>query len=95
MDSKGILKGEPTEMAGEMIGAISGIKYTESGFELYEYEKESAKYKEIEETGTTVIEGFGFNINPTAYLDGYVLIVNEEAGNKAEIVKAFNEYFGK
>lgn len=42
---KGLLSGERTEMAADMVGAVSGFKY--GGTEIYEYDMESESYQTL------------------------------------------------
>lgn len=88
--SLGLVSEEPTEMAGDMIGAISGVKYSDSKVEIYEYDTTSAKYKEIVETGKTTIEGFGIEFAMTAVNGPYALYC-AEAANKDQLVEAFSK----
>lgn len=89
-ETLGLVTGEQTEMAGDMIGAISGVKYSDSKVELYEYDTASAKYKEIIDTGKTTVEGFNLEITVTAVNGPYVLYC-EEATNKTQIVEEFSK----
>lgn len=91
-ESLGFVSGERTKMAGEMIGAISGVKYSNEHVEIYEYDVNSDKYKELVNTGKTTLEGFNTDFTPTAIHEEYVLYC-EESENKSEIVSEFNNLF--
>lgn len=83
---KKVLSGDRTEMAAEMVGAISGLKYGNS--EFYEYDTSSENYKTLSSGGSIVLEGFGLSLTPLAINNEFVMF--GEASD--ELVTAFNEY---
>lgn len=89
LESSELVSGERIEMAGEMIGAISGVKYTDCNVELYEYDTDSEKYKDLVSTGKVTLEGFNVDVTPSAIHDQYVLIC-DDASNKDALIDAFN-----
>lgn len=88
-EKQGLVSGERTEMAGEMIGAISGVKYEESKVEIYEYNTDSEKYKELVDTGKTTLEGYNVDFHPTAINHQFVIIC-DEADNNSQIIEEFS-----
>ena len=72
-----------------MIGAISGVKYTDCNVEIYEYDTDSEKYKDLVSTGKVMLEGFNVDITPSAIHNQYVLIC-DDAPNKDALIDAFN-----
>ena len=89
LESSDLVSGERIEMAGEMIGAISGVKYTDCNVEIYEYDTDSEKYKNLVSTGKVTLEGFNVDVTPSAIHDQYVLIC-DDAPNKDALLDAFN-----
>lgn len=89
LESSDLVSGERIEMAGEMIGAISGVKYTDCNVEIYEYDTDSEKYKNLVSTGKVTLEGFSVDVTPSAIHDQYVLIC-DDAPNKDALLDAFN-----
>lgn len=89
LESSDLVSGERIEMAGEMIGAISGVKYTDCNVEIYEYDTDSEKYKDLVSTGKVMLEGFNVDITPSAIHNQYVLIC-DDAPNKDALIDAFN-----
>ena len=77
------------EMAGEMIGAISGIKYKDCNVEIYEYDTSSEKYKELVANGKILMEGFNVEIIPSVIHNQFVMIC-DDAPNKDELISAFD-----
>lgn len=41
------VSGKRTQMAAEIIGAINGFKYSDSNVEIYEYDTNSKRYKDL------------------------------------------------
>lgn len=89
LEDSGLVSGNRIEMAGEMLGAISGVKYTACNVEIYEYDTDSEKYKSLISTGKVTLEGFNIEITPSAVYEEYILIC-DDAPNKDEIIAAFN-----
>lgn len=78
------------EPAYQMIGAIGGVKYTDSSVEIYEYDVKSDAYKDVSDDMKIKLEGFDMDLTASAVNGQYVLFA-EEADNKDDIVKAFND----
>jgi hypothetical protein len=89
LESESLVSGDRTEMAGEMIGAISGIKYADSNVEIYEYDTESDKYKTLVDTGKVMLDGFDMELTASAIHNQYVLFC-DDASNASDIIEAFN-----
>lgn len=89
LEDNNLVNGEYIEMAGEMVGAISGIKYADCNVEIYEYDTNSEKYAEIVNTGKNTLEGFNIDFVPSA-INGKYIIYCDEAENKNEIIDFFS-----
>ena len=90
---KGVLSGSRTEMAAEMIGAISGFKYADSGAEFYEFDENSEAYKKIASGEPVEIEGMaGFTMEASAVNGKYALFLSNGATEKQEIIGAVKSY---
>lgn len=89
LESQNLVTGDRTEMAGEMIGAISGVKYADSSVEVYEYDTESDKYKTLVDTGKVLLEGFNMELTASAIHNQYVLFC-DDATNADEVIEAFS-----
>lgn len=86
---QGLLTGERTEMYAELIHAISGIKYTDQGVEIYEYDTSSDTYSSLVAGNAIPIEGFdGYSITADAINGKFVLFLDDEKDQK--IIDAFN-----
>lgn len=84
---KNVLNGDKIEMAGDMVGAISGFKYGNA--EIYEYDTESEEYKKLESGEGIPLDGFdGVILEAISVNNGYVLM--GEASD--ELVAAFEEF---
>lgn len=83
-----LLTGERTEMAANMVGAISGFKYGSA--EIYEYDTESEQYKTLSSGGAIGVEGFaGISVSATAINGKYVLIGQNLS---EDFITAFKDY---
>ena len=83
----GLLTGERTEMAAEMIGAESGFKYGD--VEIYEFDESSDSYQKLAAGKSVELEGMeGFGISAAAVNGKYVL----GGSPSEEDINAFNEY---
>lgn len=86
---QGLLTGEPIEPYAEMIHAISGIKYSDQGVEIYEYDTSSDTYSSLVAGNAIPIEGFdGYSITADAINGKFVLFLDDEKDQK--IIDAFN-----
>ena len=86
---QGLLTGERTEMYAELIHAISGIKYTDQGVEIYEYDTSSDTYSSLVAGNAIPIEGFdGYSVTADAINGKFVLFLDDEKDQK--IIDAFN-----
>lgn len=89
---KGLLKGEKTPVAAEMIGAKAGFKYADSETEVYEYDTSSEQYKKFTDGEEVELEGMeGFSIKSSAINGKFVLIFSNDSSND-DILNAFNSY---
>ncbi|HIU75553.1 MAG TPA: hypothetical protein IAC62_06705 [Candidatus Pelethocola excrementipullorum] len=92
---KGVITGARTEIAAEMVGAVSGFKYADTGAEFYEYDTNSDAYKTLSETGSIELQGMeGFNVTAVSINGSYVLIASSGTTLSQELIDAFNS-FGK
>lgn len=84
---KGVLSGERTEMAADMVGAISGFKYGDA--EIYEYDTSSEEYKELSSGNAIPLKGMeDYLISPLAVNGKYVLM-----GEASEdLIQAFKDF---
>lgn len=89
LEDSNLVSGERIEMAGEMIGAISGVKYKDCNVEIYEYDTSSEKYKELVSNGKILMEGFNVEVVPSIIHNQFVLIC-DDAPNKDELIAAFD-----
>lgn len=89
LEESGLVSGERIEMTAGMVGAINGVKYKDCNVEIYQYDTNSQKYKDLVSTGSVTLEGFNMVITPSAIHNEYVLFC-DEASNKDEIISAFN-----
>ena len=89
---KGVLNGNRTETAAEMVGASAGFKYADSNAEIYEFDKDSDAYKKLIETNTITLESFDYTMTPSAVNENYVLLANNDAALSQELIDAFNAY---
>lgn len=78
LESKGIVSGTQTAMAGQMIGAISGVKYSAQGIEIYEYDTTSEKYKNLVDTNAVVLDGFNMTLTASAINGKYVMFGGDD-----------------
>ena len=84
---KNLLSGERTEMAAEMVGALSGFKYGDA--EIYEYDTSSEEYKELAAGNAIPLDGMeDITVDALAINGKYVLM--GEASD--ELIKAFKEF---
>lgn len=89
LQSKGVLSGERTMKAGNMIGAIDGCGY--DGCELYIYDTSSEAYQKVVNGEEIFIEGMESlgGITFDAVNGPFVLILK---GAGSDLVDAFNSY---
>lgn len=78
LESKGIVSGTQTAMAGQMIGAISGVKYSAQSIEIYEYDTTSEKYKNLVDTNAVVLDGFNMTLTASAINGKYVMFGGDD-----------------
>lgn len=83
---KKLLSGDRTEMAADMVGAISGFKYGNT--EIYKYDMESDSYKNLVAENKITLKDFGVDLVPLAVSKEYVLF--GEASE--ELIAAFKEF---
>lgn len=86
---QGLLTGEYIEPYAELIHAISGIKYTDQGVEIYEYDTSSDTYSTLVSGNPIPIEGFdGYSVTASAINGRFVLFFTDSEDQK--IIDAFN-----
>lgn len=87
--NQGVITGEPTMTAASMIQAIEGIKYTDQGVEIYEYDTSSDAYKDLVAGKSVPLEGFdGYSLSADAINGKFVLIFSNEPNQT--IIDAFS-----
>lgn len=84
-----LLKGEETEMAASMIGAMYGVKY--DTVELYEYDINSDAYKSVVKTNKVILTDFDMEFEVDGINNQFIVICGN-ADNKEEIIEKFNSY---
>ncbi len=94
LKSKNLISGESTAMEASAIGALNGVKYEDSGIELYVYDMNSKAYKGILENNKVKVEGFEVELDITA-VNGKFVLFCENADNKDKIIDAFKEISSK
>lgn len=85
MKSEGVLTGKETMMDASMIGGVSGVKY--SGIELYEFDEDSAAYKDLVKTNKFILEVFDMEIDVNA-INGKFIILSDNK-DAIEVFKNF------
>lgn len=87
---KNIISGEPIKVSAEMIGAIDGIKYSDYGVEIYEYDTSSDTYKTLKSGGEVPISGMdGYTISADAINGKFVLFLSNDKNQT--IIDEFNK----
>lgn len=89
LENAEVVSGEFIQMAGDMIGAISGIKYSDSKVEIYEFDMDSEAYKNTLSTGIVHLDGFNIDIPVSSIHNQYVLLC-DDAPNKDQIISVFD-----
>lgn len=91
--NQGVLSGNRTDVFAQMIGAKSGIKYKDSGVEIYEYSPDAKEYKELVKGNPVTIEGFeGVEITAKAINGNFVLIETQDKTASQDLINAFESY---
>lgn len=89
LQDSGVLSGEKTQMAADMVGAINGFKYDESGIEVYEYDTNSEEYTALSNGEEIELKGMeGFTIGAAA-VNGKFVLIGEPS---QEAIDAFNSF---
>ena len=84
---EGIVSGEKTKMAAEMVGALDGFKYGDFGVEVYEYDVNSEEYIALSKGEEIPLKGMdGFTVGATA-INGKFVLMGEPS---QEAIDAFN-----
>lgn len=74
MLDNGMLSGNRIQMAADMVGAIDGFKYSDSGVEIYEYDTESETYITLSGGGEIELKGMsGYTVGCVAVNGKFVL----------------------
>lgn len=84
---KKLLSGERTEMASEMVGAISGFKYENA--EIYEYDTSSEEYKELSAGNSIPLEGMEDITVEALAINGKYVLMGEASD---DLIKAFKDF---
>lgn len=91
--NQGVLSGNRTDVFAQMIGAKSGMKYKDSGIEIYEYSPDTEEYKELTKGNPISIEGFeGVEITAKAINGNFVLIETQDKTASQDLINAFESY---
>ncbi len=91
--NQGVLSGNRTDVFAQMIGAKSGIKYKDSGVEIYEYSPDAKEYKELVKGNPVTIEGFEeVEITAKAINGNFVLIETQDKTASQDLINAFESY---
>lgn len=88
----GLLSGERTEMAVDMIGATSGFKYEDSYAEIYEFDETSDTYKNLVETNSVTLSDFNMTLSAVSINGKYALFASGDGQPGQELIDAFNSY---
>lgn len=89
MQSSGILSGERTQMAADIVGAIDGFKYTDSGVEVYEYDINSEEYTALSNGEEIELKGMeGFTIGAIA-INGKYVLMGEPSQEAIDVFSSF------
>lgn len=89
MLDKGVVSGQKTQMAAEMVGAINGFKYSDSNVEVYEYDVNSKNYKALAKGKKIPLEGFdGYEIGAVS-VNGKFVLIGEPS---KDAIKAFDSF---
>lgn len=84
---KNLLSGDRVEMSADMVGALSGFKYSDA--EIYEYDTSSEEYQELSSGNAIPLDGMeDITVDALAINGKYVLM--GEASD--ELIKAFKEF---
>lgn len=87
LKGKGLITGKSTYVASEMIGAVDGIKYSDSNIEIYEYDITSDTYKDLCSTLKVHLNDFNIDLDIAA-INGKFILFSESK----ETIKAFKSY---
>ena len=88
-----VLSGNRTEMAADMVGATSGVKYSDSHVELYEYDTNSDAYKKLSSGEKLGLKGMdGFFVSANAVNGKYILIITDGETVNQDLLDAFESY---
>ena len=91
--NQGVLSGNRTDVFAQMIGAKSGMKYKDSGVEIYEYSPDTEDYKELAKGNSIGVEGFeGVEITAKAINGNFVLIETQDKTASQDLINAFESY---
>lgn len=91
--NQGVLSGNRTDVFAQMIGAKTGMKYKDSGVEIYEYSPDAKEYKELVKGNPVTIEGFeGVEITAKAINGNFVLIETQDKTASQDLINAFESY---
>lgn len=91
--NQGVLSGNRTDVFAQMIGAKSGMKYKDSGVEIYEYSPDTEEYKELAKGNSIGVEGFeGVEITAKAINGNFVLIETQDKTASQDLINAFESY---
>lgn len=90
---KGLITGQPTYLNAEMIHAVEGVKYSDQGVEIYEYDVSSDAYKSFSNGKSVALEGLdGYFVSASAINGKFVLIFSDNEDQS--IIDAFSSLSG-
>lgn len=89
MLNEGVLSGDKTKMAADMVGAIDGFKYADCNTEIYEYDVNSEKYISLSSGEEIELEGMsGFTIKAVS-INGKFVLMGEPS---QEVIDCFDSF---
>jgi hypothetical protein len=91
LKAKKLLSGKETKMDATLIGGKSGIKYSDVGVELYEYNTNTKAYKSVLKTKMVVLKDFNMELKVDGVKGKFVLIC-DKTKNRSKVIKAFNAF---
>ena len=86
---EGVLSGTRTQMAAEMIGAISGFKYSDSNAEIYVYDVESEEYIALSKGESIELQGLPGFAQSAVAVNGPFALFGEPSQELIDCFKSF------
>lgn len=91
LSKKGLVSGDASETAYQIIGANDGVKYLDNNIEIYEYDTNSDVYKNIVKNNSVDLQGFNIQLNVSAINGKFILIFSNDETNE-KVIKAFKDF---